>query len=347
MPPIIVTSIPIMEGELEHGYELVCPAGTATALENATLAGVDAVYVGLRNETNARNFPGINFSHAELENGVKFAHSHGTKVYLIVNTHAEAGNTASWYDAIDVAAKVGVDAIVLADIGLLSYAHENYPDLPLHLSVNAGGSNASSINFYASEFDIKRVILPKALNIDEISKINAQISIESEVMAFGGMCPFAEGSCSLSSYATGVSLNQSGECSPASHVTYEQLGTGLSTKLAGLTINNFLEHEIVKKPTICKGRFMANGKTGYLFDTPSDKNYVKMLPEYMKAGVSAFKIEGRQKNKEYIFKVVEIFRRAVEQAACDKKVDSNLDIAIQKLSENENINVQDFKKDWM
>ncbi len=294
-------------------YELVCPAGTPAALRVATEAGADAVYVGLRDETNARNFPGLNFSVKELQQGIEYAHERGTKVFLAVNTYARAGNNKVWVEAIDNAARLGVDALILADIGLLDYAANKHPDLRLHLSVQASASNPASINFYARKFGVKRVVLPRVLTVSEIKAINAQIDVESEVFAFGGMCPMAEGRCSLSSYLTGQSPNMNGVCSPASHVSYEQRGPILSTKLAGLTINNFEEHENAGYPTLCKGRFCANEKTGYLFEEPTSLNIAKILPELIAAGVTAFKIEGRQRSKAYIGQIVSSFREAVNQ----------------------------------
>lgn len=324
-------------------FELVCPAGTPAALKIAVLAGADAVYVGLRNETNARNFPGLNFSIAELEHSIEFAHEHGVKVFLAVNTYAKAGNNAPWIEAVDSAAKLKVDALILADIGLLDYAARTHPKLRLHLSVQASASNAASINFYVKEFGIERVVLPRVLSVSEIRNLNKRINTQSEVFAFGGMCPMAEGRCSLSSYLTGQSPNTSGVCSPASHVTYEQLGTGLATKLAGLTINNFEEHEQVGYPTLCKGRFMANGKTGYLFEEPTSLNISKILPELIDAGVTAFKIEGRQRSKAYIKQVVENFRRAVDQATSGEEITMN----INHLSEGGQITTGAYKKGWM
>ncbi|MBT5073760.1 MAG: U32 family peptidase [Kordiimonadaceae bacterium] len=323
--------------------ELVCPAGTPAALRVAVTAGADAVYVGFRDETNARNFPGLNFSPEELAEAIDFAHERGVKVYLAVNTYAKAGNNEPWIKAIDNADRLKVDAIILADIGLLDYAANKYPDLRLHLSVQASASNPTSINFYVREFGVRRVVLPRVLSVSEIKEINGQIDAGSEVFAFGGMCPMAEGRCSLSSYLTGQSPNMNGVCSPASHVTYEQLGTGLASKLAGLTINNFEEHEQVGYPTLCKGRFMANGKTGYLFEEPTSLNISTILPELIDAGVTAFKIEGRQRSKAYIGQVVKSFRLAVDKAKENEKIEINMD----HLSEGGGNTTGAFKKSWM
>lgn len=322
--------------------ELICPAGTPAALRVAVMAGADAVYLGLRDETNARNFPGLNFSLKELSEAVDFAHERGAQVFLAINTFARAGHNQPWIDAIDHGEKIKVDAVILADIGLLDYAARTYPNLRLHLSVQASASNAASINFYKREFNIRRVVLPRVLSVAEIKSLNAKIDIETEVFAFGGMCPMAEGRCSLSSYLTGKSPNMNGVCSPASHVTYEQLGTKLATKLAGLTINNFEEHEEVGYPTLCKGRFMANGKTDYLFEKPTSLNISQIIPDLMEAGVTAFKIEGRQRSKAYIKNVVENFRKSVDAAYKGER----LIIPMENLSEGGENTTGAYKKSW-
>src|SRR5690606_11745442 len=117
--------------------ELVCPAGTPAALRDAVDAGADVVYVGFRDETNARNFPGLNFSRPELRDGIAYAHQRGSEVFVAINTYAAAGSPAAWHSAIDDAAALGADAVIVADIGLLDYAARKHPDLRLHLSVQA------------------------------------------------------------------------------------------------------------------------------------------------------------------------------------------------------------------
>ncbi|MBL4767459.1 MAG: U32 family peptidase [Rhodobacteraceae bacterium] len=323
--------------------DLICPAGTPAALRVAVDAGADAVYMGFRDETNARNFPGLNFSVDELVEALDYAHAAGAKVLLAVNTYAKAGNGDPWTKAIDNAAKFKVDAIILADIGLLDYAKRTHPDLRLHLSVQASASNAAAINHYAKEFDIRRVVLPRVLTLPEIKAINSKIDIKTEVFAFGGMCPMAEGRCSLSSYITGKSPNMNGVCSPASHVKYIQQGQELKTDLAGFTINKFGPLEHAGYPTLCKGRFTAGGETGYLFEEPTSLNVTGILPELMAAGVSALKIEGRQRSKAYVREVVQNFRIAVDAAARGER----MVIPMDNLTEGGQHTTGAYNKKWM
>ena len=117
--------------------ELVCPAGTPAARRAAVDAGADTVYLGFRDATNARNFPGLNFTREELSDGVTYAHARNAAVYVAVNTFPGAGEPGPWHAAIDDTATYGADAVIVADIGLLAYAAETHPDLRRHLSVQA------------------------------------------------------------------------------------------------------------------------------------------------------------------------------------------------------------------
>ena len=295
--------------------ELVCPAGTPAALRAAVEAGADAVYLGFRDETNARNFPGLNFSSEEAGDGVAHAHARNCKVFVAINTFPRAGSPQPWHRAIDHAAGLGADAVILADIGLLDYAAGRHPGLRRHLSVQASASNPEAIRFYHEAFGVKRVVLPRVLTLDEIARLNADIPVETEVFAFGGMCVMAEGWCSLSSYATGQSPNVNGVCSPASHVRYEHRGDELVSRLGEYTINAFSAGEPAGYPTLCKGRFVTGGCASYLFEDPISLNVIDMLPEVAAAGVTALKIEGRQRGRAYVERIVSAFRRAIDAVA--------------------------------
>jgi len=306
--------------------ELVCPSGTPAALRTAVDAGADAVYIGFRDETNARNFAGLNFSYKEVEEAIKYAHKQNCKIYIAINTYANAGNVDVWKKAIDNTANLQADAVILADIGLLAYARNKYPDLRLHLSVQASASNADAINFYAKEFGVKRVVLPRVLNINEISDLNKKISVETETFAFGGLCTMAEGRCALSWHATGYSPNQNGVCSPAHCVKYKTENDILSIKLGEFTLNKIGKNETAGYPTTCKGKYIIDGKELYVFEEPESLNIIDLLPEFIDAGVKAIKIEGRQRGKAYVKKVVSEFRKAIDKTSYNKN-------SLDKLSE--------------
>ena len=324
--------------------ELVCPAGTPAALRTAVDAGADTVYCGFRNQTNARNFPGLNFSQKEMAQGIDYAARKGAKILVAVNTFAQAGNTELWKRSIDDVAASGAHAIILADIGMLDYAAKTHPDLRLHLSVQAAAANADMINYYASEFGVKRVVLPRVLTVDEIAAINAEISCETEVFIFGGLCVMAEGRCSLSSYCTGKSPNINGVCSPPGSVQYEDRGDYLESMLEGVTINQYPKGEPAAYPTLCKGRFESDGVTGYVFEDPVSLNAAHLLPQLHKAGVTALKIEGRQRGKAYMAQVVKSFRQAVDAVAAGSSVD--LDQILAPLTEGQKSTKGSYQKTW-
>ena len=324
--------------------ELVCPAGTPSALRVAVDAGADVVYCGFRDETNARNFPGLNFSHGELAEGIAYAHKQNAKVYVAINTFPQAGNVTLWQQAVDASARLGADAVIIADIGLASYTAEKHPSTRLHLSVQAAASNEDAICYYCDAFNVKRVVLPRVLSIPEITALNAVIPCETEVFAFGGLCVMAEGRCLLSSYATGKSPNMNGACSPASHVRYVQGKDGtMTSKLGEFTINRFAKEEATGYPTLCKGRFRLNRQTGYIFEEPTSLDALSMLPDLLKSGVSALKIEGRQRGRAYIEAVVAAFRRALDDYSEGKPVKTDTLIS---MAEGGQSTEGAYKKTW-
>lgn len=324
--------------------ELVCPAGTPAALKSAVDAGADCVYVGFRDETNARNFPGLNFSRKELGEAVGYAHSKGAKVLVAINTFPRAGEPELWHRAVDDAAKAGADAVILADIGLIDYAARTHPELRLHLSVQAAASNPDAIRFYAERFGVRRVVLPRVLTVQEIAAVNAAIGpVETEVFVFGGLCVMAEGRCALSSYATGQSPNMNGVCSPASHVRYVETASGITSQLAGFTINRFGHDEPAGYPTLCKGRFQAAGRTSYLFEEPTSLNTLAILPDLVKAGVTAFKIEGRQRGRAYVAAVVQAFRAGLDAVLEGRDLP---DIDLDRITEGGRQTTGAYEKTW-
>ena len=295
--------------------ELVCPAGTPAALRAAVDAGADAVYCGLQNETNARNFPGLNFTPAELEQSLGYAHARQAKVLLAVNTFPPAGRFALWREAVDLAAGLGVDAIIVADMGVADYAARAHPGLRQHLSVQAGASSPEAIRFYCEEFAVKRVVLPRMLTVAEIAELHRQIPCEIEAFIFGNIGMMAEGRCSLTNYATGISTNMDGVCSPAASVHYEEdAARNLTTRLGEFVIDRFACGENAGYPTICKGRYRCSVQAEgyYAFEEPVSLNLSALLPDLMRAGVTALKIEGRQRSRAYVKTVVSAFRKAVD-----------------------------------
>ncbi|MCK5284283.1 MAG: U32 family peptidase [Alphaproteobacteria bacterium] len=295
--------------------ELICPAGTPASLRTAVDAGADTVYCGFQNETNARNFPGLNFTPDEMKEAVKYAHTNNAKVLLAANTFPPAGKTALWKEAIDNAVNFGIDAIIIADIAVANYVKETYPKQRLHLSVQAGAPSVEAIKYYCEEFNVKRAILPRILTIPEIKLLKKDIPCEIECFIFGNHGLMTEGRCNLTNYATGLSTNMDGVCSPASHIKYkEDQEKNLTAQLGEFVIDCFSCNQNPGYPTICKGRYLVSHKREgyYAFEEPVSLNLAKLLPELVEAGVDAFKIEGRQRSKAYVKAVVSAWSNAID-----------------------------------
>lgn len=324
--------------------ELVCPAGTPASLRTAVEAGAHSVYCGFRDETNARNFPGLNFDRAEMREAAAYTHDHGAKILIALNTFMRAGSTDLWKRGVDDAVAAGADALILADVALVDYARTAHPKQRLHLSVQAAAATPEAIAFYRDRFGIAQVVLPRVLTVEEIARLTAHAApCETEVFVFGGLCVMAEGRCMLSSYATGKSPNMTGVCSPPSHVTYREESDALVASVGGFTVERFERGEPAGYPTLCKGRFQTQGAPLHLFEDPVSLNAVELLPRLASVGVTAFKIEGRQRGRAYISTVVRAFRRAIDAMAAGGKVDFE---ELRALTEGQRDTVGAYKKAW-
>lgn len=297
--------------------ELVCPAGSLRALQLAVDAGADAVYLGLRNATNARNFAGLNFSDEQLRDGVAYAHRRGRQVLMALNTFARADDPEPWYRAVDAAVALGADALIVADVAVMAYARRAHPQLRLHLSVQASATSYEAIAFYREHFGIQRAVLPRVLTLSQVAHVLRHTAVDIEVFGFGSLCVMVEGRCALSSYATGQSPNNAGVCSPPSAVRWQDRHDGVDVQLNGLLIDHYAADEPRGYPTLCKGRFVVNGQRDYALEEPTSLNTLALLPQLMQMGVRALKIEGRQRSPAYVEQVTRVWREAIDAAATD------------------------------
>ena len=293
--------------------ELVCPAGSLPALKTAIDHGADCVYLGFKDATNARNFSGLNFDLAQLREGIAYAHARRRKVLLALNTYPQTANWPGWTAALDRAAEFGLDAVILADPGLMAYAAKTHPGLRLHLSVQGSATSYEAINFYHERFGIRRAVLPRVLSLAQVENVVGRTPVEIEVFGFGGLCVMVEGRCALSAYATGESPNCDGACSPAGHVRWEDTPHGMETRLNGILIDRFAAHERAGYPTLCKGRFEVNGETYYAIEEPTSLNTLELLPELARIGIRAIKLEGRQRSPAYVAQVTKVWRAALDR----------------------------------
>ncbi|NHZ69693.1 MAG: U32 family peptidase [Thermotogales bacterium] len=292
--------------------ELVCPAGNLPALKTAVDHGADAVYMGFRDDTNARHFAGLNFNEKRSREGIQYAHSRGTKVFVAINTYAQASGWERWQHSVDLAAELGVDAIILADIGVMDYAANRWPDLRLHLSVQGSATNPEAIRFYHDNFGIQRVVVPRVLSLKQVQQVTEQSPVPIEVFGFGSLCVMVEGRCLLSSYVTGQSPNTFGACSPASAVRWVETPKGMESRLNNVLIDRYSDTEPAAYPTLCKGRFEVSNNTYYAIEEPTSLNTLALLPQLQAMGIAAIKIEGRQRSPTYVRQVTQVWRAALD-----------------------------------
>lgn len=300
--------------------ELVCPAGSLPALKAAIDHGADCVYLGFRDSTNARNFAGLNFDEAAITTGIRYAHERGRKVLLALNTYPQAAHVELWRKAVDRAADQGVDAVIMADPGLMQYASTTHPQLRLHLSVQGSATHADAINFYHQQFGIARAVLPRVLSIEQVDRLVGQTPVEIEVFGFGSLCVMVEGRCALSSYVTGEAPNTNGVCSPARAVRWQETPQGLESRLNGVLIDRYAPGENAGYPTLCKGRFDVGGISEdgyYAIEEPTSLNTLALLPQLMEMGVRAIKIEGRQRSPAYVAEVTKAWREAIDHCCAN------------------------------
>lgn len=294
--------------------ELVCPAGSLPALRAAVDNGADAVYMGFRDATNARNFPGLNFDEKAAREGLRYAHERGCKVLLALNTYPQPQKWNIWTGAVDKAAALGVDALILADAGLMRYATRTHPQLRLHLSVQGSATSYEAINFYREQFNVQRAVLPRVLSLPQVKRVLDNTAVEIETFAFGSLCVMVEGRCYLSSYATGESPNTCGVCSPAHHVEWRETAKGREVRLGGVLIDLYRQNESAGYPVLCKGRYLVNGELNYAMEEPTSLSVLDILPELVRIGVSAIKVEGRQRSPAYVAQVTKVLRQALDAA---------------------------------
>ncbi|KKL97264.1 hypothetical protein LCGC14_1836220 [marine sediment metagenome] len=295
--------------------QLNAPAGTLPSLMAAVDAGADSVYIGFRSPTNLRNLPGLNFSVAEAAEGVAYAHRHGVKVHLTVNTLPLDDQLAQSCQAVDTAVEIGADAVIAADWAVLDHAHRRHPHLDIHLSCLAGVTDPRAVRFYRREFGVSCVVLSRMLSIEQIAAVRRETDVLLEVLVFGVLCANYDGRCALSSFITGCSANSMGACAPAKFVEFDQSRQGrCRLMLNGVEINDVDISEPLTYPTPCKGRYRSPvlGRRIHAFQDSGCLNALPLLPELAVAGVDILKIEGRQRSLAYVREVTRAWRAAID-----------------------------------
>ncbi len=337
-----------MKTEEPHPMELLAPAGSLAALKAAVDEGANAVYLGFKDDTNARHFAGLNFNERQLNQGVQYAHNKKAHVHVAINTFAHPDRAQVWFDSVKHAHDIGADVLIASNIAVLEYAATHYPNLELHLSVQASATNAAAINFF-KPFGIKRVVLPRVLSYQQVANLKKDTELDLEVFAYGSLCIMAEGRCYLSSYMTGESPNTVGACSPAKYVRWNETEQGLESRLNNVLIDRFNDDEKAGYPTLCKGRFEVDGKLSHALEEPTSLNTLELLPELYKLGICSLKIEGRQRSPAYTRQVTRVWRQAIDSVienADGFKTQESWNKQLAQLSEGSQTTLGAYERSW-
>ncbi|KLN95427.1 ubiquinone anaerobic biosynthesis protein UbiU [Moellerella wisconsensis] len=329
--------------------ELLCPAGNLPALKSAVENGADAVYIGLKNDTNARHFAGLNFTEKKLHEAERYIHRNKRKLHIAINTFAHPDGYERWQNSIDLAADLGADALILADIAMLEYAAHKYPHIERHVSVQASATNTEAIRFYQRNFQVHRVVLPRVLSMHQVKQLAKSSPVPLEVFAFGSLCIMAEGRCYLSSYLTGESPNTVGACSPARFVRWQKTATGMDSRLNEVLIDRYDHNEHVGYPTLCKGRYLVDDHKYHVLEEPTSLNTIELIPDLMAANIASVKIEGRQRSPAYVSEVTRIWRQAIDRYQANPaefEADPQWSKSLGDLSEGQQTTLGAYHRKW-
>lgn len=287
--------------------ELLAPAGNMEKLNTALYFGADSVYMS-GNKLGLRAYAG-NFTDEELEKGIKLAHGCGKKVYVTVNVFAYDSDFECLGEYLSYLQGIGADAIIVSDIGIVSFAMKHNPSLPIHLSTQASTTNSYAVEFWR-DLGVKRIVLARELSLDKIKSIRDRLgdTVELEAFVHGAMCMSYSGRCLLSNYLIGRGANR-GECVQACRWEYAI-------------------HE-VKRPE--KPLILTEDDRGSYILNSRDLNMMPHLDKMVEAGLNSLKIEGRMKTPYYVGTVVNAYRRALnnlyEGIAVDETMVRELDKA--------------------
>ena len=161
------------------------------------------------------------------------------------------------------------------------------------------------------------MVLPRVLSLAQVQNLVEKTTVEVEVFGYGSLCVMVVGRCALSSFVTGDSPNSTGVCSPAHAVRWVETPSGRESYLNGVLINRYKNKEMAGYPTLCKGRFQVNDHVFHAIEEPTSLNVLEILPDLVKSGVTAIKVEGRQRSRFYVATVTRILRAALDSCVLD------------------------------
>ena len=261
--------------------ELLAPAGNLLALKAAVENGADAVYIG-GSQFSARQ-KADNFTREQMAEGIEYAHARGCKVHVAVNTLMNNEEIGSFIEYAYQLAELGVDAVIVQDLGAAHILRESLPQLAIHASTQMAVHNTPGVQLLQEE-GFERVVLARETSFESIKRIKEETDIELEVFVHGALCVAYSGQCLLSSMIGGRSGNR-GLCAQPCRMPYQLVGAD--------------------------GTEFKNAEGPYLLST-RDLNMLHHLPDLIASGVSSLKIEGRMKRPEYVATVVRHYREAID-----------------------------------
>ena len=291
--------------------EILAPAGGFEALMAGVENGADAVYLG-GHLFNARQYAS-NFSNEDLKKAVAYCHGKGVKVYVTVNTLVFNNELGEVMDYLYSLYAMGVDAVIIQDLGLLLIIKELLPDLATHASTQMTIHNEYGANYLYSR-GIERAVLARELSLSDIKEIYEKSDIELEIFVHGALCIGYSGQCLFSSMIGGRSGNR-GRCAQPCRLPY--------------TLVEIKNGKVIKEfPT-----------TGEYLLSARDLNTIKILPEIVETGAISFKFEGRMKRPEYVATVIRVYKQALDRYLRDPK---NYTVIQEDLTALEQIFNRDF-----
>jgi len=273
--------------------ELLAPAGGMETLKTAVLYGADAVYLG--GDRYGLRAKAKNFDTEELRRAVDYAHAHHVKVHVTVNIIAHNEHLSGLEAYLKELEAAGVDALIMADAGMIAIARQTVPEMEIHLSTQASATNYATFEFW-HQMGVKRVVAAREVSLEEIAEIRRKVSPDLTIEAFahGAMCISISGRCLLSNYLTGRDSNL-GECTHPCRWQYR----------------------LVEETRPGEYFPIAEGEEGtYIFNS-KDLCMIEHLPEMEAAGIGSVKIEGRMKSPLYVAMVVKAYRKALDDLQKD------------------------------
>jgi putative protease len=271
-----------------RNIELLAPAGDLEKLKMAIIYGADAVYLG--GEAFGMRKASKNFTLEDIEEGVRFAHERGKKVYVTLNIVPHDKDMEGLEDYAMDLQRIGVDAFIVSDPGMFTVIKRTTPDMEIHISTQASVTNYETIMFWYN-LGVRRIVLARELSFEEIEGITKKLPEDLDIEAFvhGAMCMSYSGRCLISNYMTGRDANM-GDCAQPCRYKYHVVEEKRPGEYFPIE-----EHE--------EGTFLFNSK---------DLCMIEHLPQVIGSGIMSLKIEGRVKSSYYVATVIRSYRMALD-----------------------------------